>query len=170
MDRMTPGMDAGHLDLSLINNTRWSLTDQSTDWSMIVVYRGLHCPICKSQLKTLSDQLEDFSSAGVSVVAASMDTKETASKSHQDWGLDALPIAYGVEKDFVERFGLYLSSAINEKEPETFSEPAILLFKGATYYAGWIQTIPFARPQFEDVLKGIKFIEKEDYPPRGKLG
>ncbi len=173
MSRIAPGQDAGKISFNLINGTAWSLTEQDDNkhpWRTIVAYRGRHCPICKSQLKELVGQLGNFADAGVSVVAASMDTKERAQDSYDAWELGSLPIAYGMTTDFVERFGLYLSDALSDKEPETFSEPAILLFKGTTYYAGWIQTIPFARPSFEDVLKGIKFIQKENYPPRGKLG
>jgi peroxiredoxin len=170
MTRIKPGENAGDITLDLINDAKWKLGEQSGDWSLIVAYRGLHCPVCKSQLQDLEGQLGTFTDAGVNVVAASMDTLERAKKSHEEWSLGSLPVAYGLEKDFVKRFGLYFSDAISDNEPELFSEPALLLFNGTTYYAGWIQTIPFARPSFEDLLKGIKFIEKKDYPPRGKLG
>ncbi|MGB3624709.1 MAG: redoxin domain-containing protein [Henriciella sp.] len=170
MSRITPGQDAGNISLNLINGTQWQLARQNHDWTIIVAYRGLHCPVCKSQLQDLKTVLQDFADAGIGVVSASMDTEERASKSHEDWELGSVPVAYGLEKDFAEKFGLYVSDAISDKEPDVFSEPAILLFKGTTFYAGWIQTIPFARPHFEDVLKGVKFIQKEDYPPRGKLG
>ena len=170
MTRLNPGEDAGNIELDLINGTRWELGGQATAWNVIIVYRGLHCPVCKSQLQALKSQLDDYTAAGVGVVAASMDTQERAEKSHRDWELGSVPVAYGLDRERVEKFGLYLSGAISDKEPDIFSEPAILLFKGTQFYAGWIQTIPFARPRFEDLLKGIKFIQKEDYPPRGKLG
>lgn len=170
MSRLKPGEDAGNIELDLINGARWKLGEQTNEWNVIVVYRGLHCPVCKGQLQNLKKQLEDYADAGVGVVSASMDTKKRADKAHKDWELGSVPVAFGLERDLVEKFGLYLSDAISDNEPDIFSEPAILLFKGTQFYAGWVQTIPFARPPFDDLLKGIKFIQKEGYPPRGKLG
>lgn len=170
MTRIAPGQDAGNITLNLVNGSKWELASQSTDWSLIVAYRGLHCPVCKSQLQNLKSQMKAFADAGISVVSASMDTQDRAEKTHKEWELGDVPVAYGLGKEFVERFGLFLSDPISDNEPEIFSEPGLLLFKGTTYYAGWIQSIPFARPSFEDVLKGVKFIQEKDYPPRGKLG
>lgn len=170
MDRMTPGqtLDADH-SLNLINGTQWILSEQKHDWRMIVVYRGLHCPVCKKQLSALAPMLTDFADAGVAVVAASMDTKERAQKAFDDWQLGSLPIAYEISEDMAKSFGLYLSDSIKDDEPKRFTEPAILLFKGNTFHAGWIQTLPFARPQFQDVLSGIKYSDENGYPARGTV-
>lgn len=170
MDRFKPGEDVESLRLNLINGTAWALEDQKHDWNIIVVYRGLHCPVCKSQLQGLKGQIDAFAEADIGVVAVSMDTFEKANQSHKDWSLDSLPIGYELTRDVAESFGLYLSDAINDEEPDLFTEPAILLFRKTVFQAGWIQTIPFARPQFEDVLKGVKFMQDKDYPPRGTLG
>ena len=34
------------------------------DWQLVVVYRGLHCPICKKYLSTLDGLVADFNKAG----------------------------------------------------------------------------------------------------------
>jgi len=44
-----------------------------TGWRLLAVYRGKHCPLCKSYFKTLDGLLEEFKAAGVTVVAVSAD-------------------------------------------------------------------------------------------------
>lgn len=170
MDRTIPGqtIDADH-SLDLINGTRWTLGEQDHDWRMIVMYRGLHCPVCEKQLSTLAPMLKDYADADVAVVAASMDTRERARKAFDEWELGSLPIAYEVSEDMARSFGLYLSDSIKDDEPKRFCEPAILLFKGNMLHAAWIQSLPFARPSFDDILSGIKFSQDNDYPARGTV-
>ena len=69
-----------------------------------------------------------------------------------------------------KEWDLYLSKAISDKEPELFSEPAIFLIKpdGSLFFAS-IQSMPFARPKIEDILKSIDFVENKDYPARGEV-
>ncbi len=160
------------VEFQLIMGAKWSLKSQaSTDktWSLVVVYRGYHCPVCKKQLKTLSGQLSDFAEAGVAVVAVSMDSEERASKAYDEWALGDLPVGYGLSKEFAKTYGLYLSESIKDDEPKLFTEPALLLFRGETLHAAWLQSLPFARPAFDELLSGIKYIDKEDYPARGDV-
>ena len=37
---------------------------------------------------------------------------------------------------------------------------------GTLYWAA-VQSVPFARPHFDEVLKAIDFIKERNYPPRG---
>lgn len=169
MDRITPGQTPDPLKLDLIIGTRWDLEKQPENlpWRLVIIYRGLHCPACKKQLQELCGKLDDFVEAGCAVVTASMDTEERAKQAHKDWELGNLPVAHDMDEETLRRYGCYISTPIKEEEPERFAEPAILLFRGAKLYCTWTQTIPFARPQLDDLLSGIKFLEKEDYPPRG---
>ena len=42
------------LEIDLVNNTKWKLSEQSPEnFTMIIFYRGKHCPVCKSQLEEL---------------------------------------------------------------------------------------------------------------------
>jgi peroxiredoxin len=63
------------------------------DWQLVVVYRGLHCPICKKYLSTLDGLVADFNKAGVDVVAVSGDPKDKAREMAQEQDL-SLTIGY----------------------------------------------------------------------------
>ncbi len=157
------------LTFELINGTTWKLSKQdSKSFTMLLFYRGLHCPVCKKQLKELTSKLEDFTKRGVNVIAISMDSEERAKKTVKEWEVESLPIAFGMKEETARKLGLYISKAVSEKEPKVFSEPGLFLVrKDGSLYSSSIQTMPFARPQLEDILKGIDYILKEDYPARG---
>jgi hypothetical protein len=38
-----------------------------------------------------------------------------------------------------------------------------------TLYFGTVQTMPFARPAFGDILQAINFVIDKDYPARGEV-
>ena len=62
-------------------------------FALIVVYRGLHCPICSNYLADLSRKLDDFDSRGVKVLVVSSDAEERAVQAEEKWGLTHLTVA-----------------------------------------------------------------------------
>ncbi|MDO6492468.1 AhpC/TSA family protein, partial [Cellulophaga sp. 2_MG-2023] len=57
-----------------------------------------------------------------------------------------------------------------KQEPEFFAEPGLFLITpDQTVYWESIQSMPFGRPEFRDVLGGIDYILKADYPARGEV-
>ena len=60
-------------------------------------------------------------------------------------------------------------TSIGIEEPAVFSEPAVYLIRpdGSLYY-GAVQTMPFARPHFDELLSAIDFAVAKDYPARGE--
>ena len=166
---MKPNQEVPQLDLDLINGTRWELSKQKPErFTLVLFYRGLHCPICKKQLKEFTSKLSDFEERGVNVIAVSMDSEKRAKLSAEKWETGNLPIAYELTEDKAREWGLYISHAIKEGEPEVFSEPGLFLINtDGTLYSSIIQTMPFARPDLDGLLKGIDFIKKEEYPARG---
>ncbi|PRP67991.1 peroxiredoxin-like family protein [Nonlabens agnitus] len=166
---MKPTEKVPHLELDLINDTQWSMAKQNPEkYTLILFYRGYHCPVCKKQLESLKDKLTDFVDRGVNVIAISMDTEERAKKTGDEWDIESIPVGYNLTKEQAQEWGLYLSEGISEKEPELFSEPGLFLIKkDGTLYGSTVQTMPFARPQLDDLLKAIDFIEDKGYPARG---
>jgi hypothetical protein len=53
------------------------------------------------------------------------------------------------------------------EEPARFSEPALYLIR--PLYFGSVQTMPFARPHFSDILPAIDYVLKNNYPARGEV-
>ncbi len=158
------------LQLDLINDTTWELSKQDPKtFTLLYFYSGLHCPVCKKQLEDVTKHLQDFSDKGVNIVAISMDDEKRAKKAGQDWDVESLPIGYGLSEEKAREFGLFISEGISDKEPDKFSEPGIFLIKpDGTLYFSSIQTMPFARPANEDILKAIGFVIDKDYPARGE--
>jgi peroxiredoxin len=164
-----PKTKVPELSLNLINDTQWSLHAQRSDtFTMLVFYRGLHCPVCKKYLETLATKLKDFSERGVHLIAISCDSEERAKKTGKEWNIPELPIGYELSVEKAREFGLFISEGIKDSEPDTFSEPALFLIRpDSTLYAASIQTMPFARPDLDAILSAIDFVTKEEYPARG---
>ena len=165
-----PTQPVPELDVATLDGERFRLSERSPKaFTMSVFYRGLHCPICKPYLRELDRALEAFESRGVDVIAVSTDTRERAARSKEEWEIGRLPIGYGLEIANAREWGLFISRGIKESEPAEFAEPGLFLVRpDGTLYAASVQSMPFARPHFSDVLAAVDFITKNDYPPRGE--
>lgn len=176
MSRLMPRQPVPALELATVDGPAWSLQAQKPErFTMLVFYRGLHCPICKTQLRDLERKLPEFEKRGTGVIAISSDTAERAERTKIEWELAALNIAYGLPLQQARDWGLYISSgrgktSIGVEEPARFSEPGLFLIRpDATLYFASVQTMPFARPQFADLLNAIDFVVAKDYPARGEV-
>ena len=84
----------------LVGGGRFNIASEVSErFTMIVFYRGLHCPICKTQLGDLELKLPDFAKRGVSVIALSSDAAVRAERSKQEWRLPNLRLGYGLDLD-----------------------------------------------------------------------
>jgi peroxiredoxin len=70
-------------------------------FTMIVFYRGLHCPVCKQYLRDLDRRVEAFQDRGVEVIAVSGDSRERAERAREEWGLERVRIGYGQSVDSI---------------------------------------------------------------------
>lgn len=172
---LKPRQAVPNLDVQLTNDKTWKLGEQKPkNFIMLAFYRGLHCPICKRYLADLNRKLADFEARGVSVLALSSDSKERALLAEEDWGLSNLTLGYGVSIEKAREWGLYIStskgkSSLGVMEPDFFSEPGLFLIRpDMTLYASIVQTMPFARPYFSEVLSSLDFIIENNYPARGQ--
>lgn len=160
------------LSVKTVAGDTWQLDEQSPEnFTMAVFYRGLHCPVCKSYLRSLSKHQDEFSDLGVRLVAISCDSRERAEKSVQDWDVADLTVGYDLSLDSARRWGLFLSKGLEGKdEPEVFCEPGLFLIRpsGELYFSS-VQTMPFARPDIGDVVGAVKFVLDKDYPARGEV-
>ena len=138
-------------------------------FSLVVFFRGLHCPVCRKQLSELDRRLADVRAAGVGrVVAVSMETPERSAQLVQQWHLRDLPVAYGLSEASAREWGLFVSTAIKDGEAPMFNEPGMFVLDadGAVFWSS-VSSMPFARPALDDVLAGLQVAQKSDYPARG---
>lgn len=166
----TPKSRAPELDVPLVGGGNFNLHDQKPDaFTILVFYRGLHCPKCQDQLKDIDAQFSGLSDQGLNVIAVTMDDAARAEKAKADWGLKHLPIAYSLSILTAKEYGLFLSDARKgSDEPNIFAEPAIFVIKpDGAIYAEYVQNTPFGRPPIADIAAGLKFVVESGYPTRG---
>jgi peroxiredoxin len=150
-------------------------TESPKNFIMVVFYRGLHCPQCRKQLTDLESKLPEFDRRGVSVVAISADSTERGEKTKSEWGLKNLRIGYGLDLRVARAYGLWISSSRGKtsagiEETSFFNEPGLFLIKpDRTLYCASVQTMPFARPHFADLITALDFILEKNYPARGEV-
>jgi len=66
----------------------WSLAAAAPRrFSLIVFYRGLHCPICKTYIAELDKVVPEFAAHGVETIALSCDTEARANQAYTSWAL-----------------------------------------------------------------------------------
>jgi peroxiredoxin len=160
-----PTLAHGRYDLATERPERFSLT---------VFYRGLHCPICSRYLVELGKLLPEFAKRGVGVIALSSDPQPRAAEMAKRVGCADLRFGYELSLATARAWGLYVSTSrgvtsIGIEEPARFSEPGVFLVApDRTLFYGAVQTMPFARPHFNELLSAIDFVIAKNYPPRGE--
>jgi peroxiredoxin len=164
-DLRLPMVGGGTFDLS---------AETSGRGTMLVFYRGLHCPICVRYLKDLEDKVDDFAERGVGVVAISTDSAERAQTMADQVGAQKLRFAYDLGLQTARDWGLYISTSngvtsAGVEEPALFAEPGLFLVTPQqTLYFGSVQTMPFTRPPLAEILGALDFVIAKTYPARGE--
>ena len=138
-------------------------------FSLVLFFRGLHCPVCRKQVAEIDRRLADLREAGLGrVVAVSMETDERSAQLVDEWHLDALPVAHDLTEASAREWGLFVSTAINDGEPPVFTEPGMFVLDsdGSVFWSN-VSSMQFGRPTLDDVIVGLQFAQEEDYPARG---
>ncbi len=164
-----PGEQAPELVFDLVGGGSWDLAaQQPTSFTLVLFYRGHHCPVCRAQLSELNRRIDELEQRGILVIAVSGDTEELASDSKGDWHLDRLAIGYGLPERAMRAWGLFVSRG-HAGEPKLFNEPGLFLIKpdGSVYYEA-LTSMPWGRPHLDDILNGVDYVLASDYPARGE--
>ena len=107
-------------------------------------------------------------------VAVSSDGADRAAAMAEKIGAAELRLAYGLPLAQARDWGLYLSesrgkSSLGIEEPAVFSEPGLFLVNpDRTLYYLSVQTMPFVRPHFSELVAAIDFAIEKSYPARGE--
>lgn len=171
---LMPNRAVPALELGVAGAGRFSLAaEKPRHFTMLVFYRGLHCPICRRYLSELEGLLPDFEKRGVSVIAASSDPRERAEQAKSGWGLNKLRVAHDLSIEDARKWGLYVSrsngmTSAGVVEPDLFNEPGLFIVRpDGTLYWGTTSTMPFGRPHFNEILQSLDFVIPKNYPARG---
>jgi len=153
----------------------FDLSQQSPmHFSLLVFFRGLHCPLCVKYLKELGGLLPELEKRGVHAIAISSDSEERSIEMAAKVGVPELIFGFGLPLQMARDWGLYISKGIGKtsagiEEPALFAEPGLFLVRpDGTLYYGAVQTMPFARPGFADLMLAIDYAIGKSYPARGE--
>jgi peroxiredoxin len=142
----------------------------SKNWTLLVVYRGKHCPRCKKYLNILNDMCSDWADAGFDIAVVSADSQEKAQADLAEfgWGFD---LGYGLTEDQMATLGVYVSDPLSPQEADgRFAEPGIFVLRpdGSQIIVS-ISNGPAVRPDLAELLDGMIFNKTNDRPHRGTV-
>ncbi len=173
---LMPRKPVPSLSVPLLDGGRFDLGSETPDWGTLVVfYRGYHCPICANYLTDLDKRTPAFAERGVTTVAISSDGEERARMMADKIGASNLRIGHDLDLETARAWGLYVSTSRGKtsagvEEPALFSEPGHFIVRAdGTLYYGATQTMPFARPHFVELVSALDFAQANDYPARGEF-
>lgn len=169
MTRLIPDSLAPTLSVKLVGGETYTLAKATPEnFSLVVFYRGLHCPMCRKYLTNMNKLADAFAGEGVDLIAISMNDQDTATQTKDEWGLDKLRIGYGLDEATAEAWSLYISSAIRDTEATVFCEPGLFLIRpdGRIFLLN-ITNMPWGRPVLDELLEKIPFALERNYPARG---
>ncbi len=172
---LVPRQKTPNIEVPTLSHSGFSLaTDSAERFTLVVFYRGLHCPICANYLKELERLSPEFEERGVKTIAISSDGEERTREMAEKIGASNLRFGYGLPLSVAKSWGLAISTSrgktsIGIEEPKLFSEPGVFLVRpDQTLYYASVQTMPFVRPVFKEMVQALDFVIANDYPARGE--
>lgn len=173
---LIPRQPAPALSVETLDGATFDLVASTPQrFTVVCFYRGLHCPICAIYLKDLEKHVPALAERGVEAIAISSDDRERAEQMASKIGASQLRMGFGLPLDVARQWGLYISASrgktsIGIDEPALFSEPGVFLIRpDRTIYWLSVQSMPFARPNFAELVQALDFVIKNDYPARGEF-
>jgi peroxiredoxin len=170
---MSSKLDAGavmpEITLNAVGGGQARLGGARDGWQAIFVYRGLHCPICKTYLGKLEAMKDRFAALDTELLVVSGDPKDKAEAFSAEVGL-TMPVAYDLSVEQMGALGLYVSTPRNDTETDRpFPEPGLFVVnpEGKAHIVE-IANAPFIRPDLDLVVRGLDRA-RDGYPIRGTM-
>ena len=166
-----PGAPMPPLTVPLVGGGTRSFGPDETGWAMLVVYRGRHCPRCKTYLGRLNGLLDGFEGRGVTVTATSADPEDRAQEDRLEFGW-RFGLGHSLAEDDMRALGLYVSDLRSEAETDRpFAEPGVFVVNAeGLVHVLCVSNAAAARPDLEALLDGIAGIQDRTLPIRGLRG
>jgi peroxiredoxin len=172
---LVPRQKTPALQVDTLSHGAFDLAGDSAEhFTLVTFYRGLHCPICATYLKELERLTPEFEERGVKTIAISSDAEERAQEMADKISVSNLRIGYGLPLSVAKAWGLSISTSrgktsLGIEEPALFAEPGVFLVRpDQTLYYASVQTMPFVRPVFKEMVQALDFVIANDYPARGE--
>ncbi|MEO0999507.1 MAG: redoxin domain-containing protein [Pseudomonadota bacterium] len=156
------------LSFPLLGGGTAAIGGERARWTLLIVYRGRHCPKCKTYLGKLERLAADWDAAGFDILTVSGDPEEKAAADVAEFGW-TFPVAHSMSEEQMRALGLYVSDPLSEAETDRrFPEPGLFCIRpdGRAQVIA-ISNAPGARPDLGDLLAGMVYTLETGRPPRG---
>ena len=116
----------------------------------------------------------EFKKRGVTTIAVITDGAERAGEMAKRISAKTLLIGYNLSLKNARDCGLYISTSrgktsIGIEEPDLFPEPGLFMVTPEqSLYYGSVQTMPFVRLYFSELIGALDFVIENAYPARGE--
>lgn len=169
--RARPGAPLPAFEVPLVGGGARAFGPQCAGWHLLIVYRGRHCPRCKTYLARLTDLAPEFAAEDVAITVTSADPPERAGADRDEngWGF---ALGHSLSLSDMDALGLYVSDPRNEAETDRpFAEPGLYVVnpEGLVHVMG-VSNAASCRPDLAEVLDGIKGVKARSLPIRGLRG
>jgi len=144
------------------------LSDNKGRWTLLIVYRGDHCPRCKTYVARLHELAAGYAEREVDLRLASMDSEDIARRNMDENGW-TLPVAHSLSIAECQQLALYLTDhEPGNEQAGVYAEPGLFLInpEGLTQVIATSNS-PSVRPDLEVVLDGIIGTQDRNLPIRG---
>ncbi|MFQ5566028.1 MAG: peroxiredoxin-like family protein [Paracoccaceae bacterium] len=172
---LIPRRKVPDLSVDTLDHGRFDLASETSERGTVVCfYRGLHCPICATYLGEFEKRAPEFAERGYGAIAISSDDAGRARAMADKIGAKALRFGHGLALTKAREWGLYISTgrgktSVGIEEPALFAEPGLFVVNAdGTLYYGSVQTMPFVRPHFRELVAALDFAIAKSYPARGE--
>ena len=139
-------------------------------WQLVIVYRGRHCPLSKRYLGRLNDMIGAFAEHGIEILVVSADWHEQAEADVQEFGW-RFAVGYDLTVEQMRSLGTFISEPqVLEQTDRPFSEPGLFAIRpDGTVHIIHISNSPFSLPDLDNLLAGLAFIRRRNYPLDGTM-
>ncbi|MDB4122337.1 redoxin domain-containing protein [Octadecabacter sp.] len=165
-----PGSILGPMTFANVAGGDITVGGEKENWTLLVVYRGKHCPRCKKYLNILDKMRGEWADAGfdIAVVSADSQEKALADQAEFGWGFD---LGYGLTEDQMATLGVYVTEPLSLQEADgNFAEPGTFVLRGdGSQIIVAISNGPAVRPDLTELLDGMIFNKTKDRPHRGTV-
>lgn len=168
--KLTPGSILAPMTFPRVGGGDISVGGPRDTWTMLIVYRGKHCPRCKKYLNILDGMRGDWADAGFDIAVVSADPEEKAKADQAEFGWQ-FDLGYGLTEAQMALLGLYVTDPLSGAETDRrFAEPGTYVIRpdGSVLLIA-ISNGPSARPELTELLDGMIFTKQNDRPPRGTV-